>query len=754
MNRRGRIRFVLGIAGCLSHLSAGIAAGIAAGVAAAATKTFHQSSAKDFEEGEMDGTTILPTGEIVPGLTTQRLGIDAAFVWCSAVSRDGRTVYWGTGDDGKVFAQSAAASPRSPAVGSGEVTRGATPNDARLLAKLDAPWVTAMVTLKDGRLLAATTPGGHLVTIDPRAGDGKAASKVQLFATLAATHIWALAYDERSGVTYAATGLPGKIFAIDGQGRARQLWDSRDQHVVSLWMEPDGTLLAGTSDHAILYRVFADGRAEALQDFDAEEVRAITHAPSGLYVAVNDFEKAASAVLASPSGTTKGTKVTATHPVGVPPSSAGALPRPGARKSKAGLYRIDASGRIEQVFSLADGYLTTLLVDRDGAVWVTSGAQGRVHRVLADGTVSLIIDVPERQILTLIRANSEVWLGTGDAAAVYVARTGAELGGRYLSKVLDAEYGAAWGALQWQGNLVSFETRSGNTAKPDADWRAWTAVKPTLPSDPARPAPPESSGHVASAPARFLQYRATLRGKSASLRGVTTYFVPQNQRARITEITSGEPSGTTAMAAASTTILAAPTPASGSSRRESHSPVVKLRWKVDNPDGDELVYRLWLRTLNGAVWRPLAGLGGVNGEPLTKPEWEWNTESLPDGHYVVRVVASDERSQPAPRALSFALDSQPMLIDNGRPEILQWGVRYPVVSGRIADSASAITAIEMAIDGGEWTLLSPVDGIADERQEQFSITLPRLLPGPHAVAIRATDSNANVGAIQIEVNTP
>ena len=101
MKHRGLFRFVFGIAGTLALSTA----------AGAATKTFHQSSAKDFEEGETEGSTILPTGEIVPGLTTERFGIDGAFVWCSTVSRDGATVYWGTGDDGKVFAQPTA--PRS-----------------------------------------------------------------------------------------------------------------------------------------------------------------------------------------------------------------------------------------------------------------------------------------------------------------------------------------------------------------------------------------------------------------------------------------------------------------------------------------------------------------------------------------------------------------------------------------------------------------------------------------------------------------
>jgi hypothetical protein len=181
---------------------------------------------------------------------------------------------------------------------------------------------------------------------------------------------------------------------------------------------------------------------------------------------------------------------------------------------------------------------------------------------------------------------------------------------------------------------------------------------------------------------------------------------------------------------------------------------VKLRWKVDNEDGDELVYRLAVRPVEGAVWRPLAGMGGATGDPLTKPELDWNTEAIPDGRYVVRVTASDERSQAAERALSSFLDSEPLLVDNRKPDVLAVTVRYPTISGRIEDLASPITEIAVAIDGGEWRLLSPTDGIADEKVESFALTLPPLSRGPHAVAIRASDSNDNLGALQLEVMAP
>jgi hypothetical protein len=245
---------------------------------------------------------------------------------------------------------------------------------------------------------------------------------------------------------------------------------------------------------------------------------------------------------------------------------------------------------------------------------------------------------------------------------------------------------------------------------------------------------------VASPPARYFQYQATLAPRKGRLRGVTTYYLPQNQRARITELTLADAGP--AIGAGATT-AAIPRPAK--------TPILKLRWKVDNTDGDELVYRLHFRLQSETTWRPLAG---VVGDPLTKAEYDWNTEGIPDGLYIVHVTASDERTQPADRALTSAFDSAPLLVDNRRPVVRDLKGRYPTVEGRAQDDASAITQLELSVDGGDWQLISPADGIADDPTETFTIRLAKLPRGPHTVVVRATDSADNVGAADLVIEAP
>jgi len=716
--------------------------------AAADTRTFRQSTAKDFQEGEVTGASILPTGAVVPGLVVTRVGADAAFVWCSAASRDGATAYFGSGDEGKIFA----VSTRGDASGD---TRAPTAT-ARLVATLDAPWVTALAVRSDGMLLAASTPGGRIFIVDPRTGG------VRALANVGTGHVWTLARDDRAGVTYVGTGAPGKVFAVDDRGKSSQLWDSGAKHVVSLVRDSDGTLLAGTSEDAILYRIAVpDGHGTAIQDFEAEEVRAILRAPTGLYVAVNDFEKVPAAPPVPGPAAAKGTKIVLGSGGG-PPASAGSLPRPGARKSKSAVYRIEPDGHIEQVMALADGYLTSLAEADDGAVYAAAGTQGHVFRVSQARTSSLVIDLPERQALTLLPTPGGILVGTGDVGGVYRATPAAGSGGRYLSKILDAEFPARWGALRWLGAQVSFETRSGNTSKPDGGWNRWMPLEQIQGSSSGAGGGGGGgggggSGHVASPGARYLQYRATLSGAASRLLDVTTAYLPQNQRARVTELTLAEGAGSASTAGTGTGMglslagTGAGSSAAGSSARPAHTAILKLRWKTENPDGDQVIYRLAFKPVGESIWRPLIS---NSVDSLTKPEYDWNTEGIPDGFYVVRVTASDERSQPRERALVSAFESAPLLVDNGRPEIDELTARYPVVLGRAHDAMSAITQIEFSIDGGEFQLASPTDGIADDLKELFSIRLPALTPGPHAVALRITDSADNVGAAQLTLRAP
>jgi hypothetical protein len=677
---------------------------------ATSTRYFRQSTVKDFEEGEATSTMVAPPGQVVPGMKTERVAIDAAFAWCAALSRDGTTAYFGTGDRGRIFALPIA---------------GNAP--AKKLVEIDAPWVTSLATRADGRLLAGSTPGGRIFLVDAKTG------KSTLFAKLAADHVWAMAYDVKRAVTYAATGNLGLVFAIDAMGGAKPLWDSGDKHVMSLAMDGD-TLLAGTADKAILYRVHLDGRAEALHDFEADEIRAIVRTKGAIYLAVNDFDNPADA---NPPPTTGAQPAKGTRIVASPAPASGAIPRADAVKAHGGVYRLNDDGRIEQLFALADGYFTSLVLDGSGNLFAASGSQGKLYRIAPDRSVALAADVTERQALSLLPAEDGFLVGSGDVGAIYRVRPAKGSAATYLSKVFDAETPARWGRVWWTGSPnLTLETRSGNTGKPDSSWSAYRRIDGVAHHD------GQSSGAIRSPGARYLQYRATLPVRDSVLRDISLYYLPHNQRARVTEVYLGDAPAATPPAASG---AATATTTSGSSR--SHTSTLKLRWKVENPDGDELIHKLWFRRVGDSVWRPLGG-----PEPLTKAEYDWNTDSVPDGRYVIRVWTSDEKVTPAGRALDQTFESPAMLVDNTKPEVFHLSIQGATVRGRARDAASVISTIEFAVDGGDWRPAEPDDGLLDGLEESFSARLPKdLTSGPHIVNVRAWDSGDNVGSARIEV---
>jgi hypothetical protein len=678
---------------------------------ATTTRLFRQTTVKDFEEGEATATMVAAPGEVLPGMKSTRVAIDAAFAWCAALSPDKGTAYIGTGDRGRIFSLGA----------------GGT-GGAKLLAEIDAPWVTALAVRPDGSLLAGSTPGGRIFAVDAKTG------KSSVFAKLSAEHVWAIEYDAARATTYAATGDSGKIFAIDAKGNSRLLWDAGDKHVMSLARD-GAALLAGTADKAILYRVHADGRAEALHDFDADEVRAIVRGKGAIYLAVNDFDNPANAKDLVPTGATpaKGTRILA----GPAPAS-GAIARSDAVKAKAAIYRLDDDGRIEQLFALADGYFTTLLLDGQDNLLAAAGSQGKIYRIAPDRTVALAADISERQALSMVQTREGFLVGSGDIGAIYRVRPAQGAEATYLSKVLDAETPARWGHVWWTGSRdLVLETRSGNTGKPDASWSTFHHL-----ADVAHPSG-ENTGSIRSPGGRYLQYRATLPGRDSVLKDIAIYFAPHNQRARITEVFLGDAPAPVAPSVGGTAAIAAPSAGSG----RVHSSTLKLRWKVENPDNDELIYKAWFRQEGDAVWRPLGG-----PDPLGKPEYDWNTDSVPDGRYTVRVWASDEKVTPADRALEHQFESPPFLVDNTKPEILRLGAKAGTVVGRAHDAASVISAIEFSVDGGEWRPAQPDGGLLDERDEAFTVALPRsLAPGSHIINVRAWDSADNVGSARIEI---
>ena len=85
-------------------------------------------------------------------------------------------------------------------------------------------------------------------------------------------------------------------------------------------------------------------------------------------------------------------------------------------------------------------------------------------------------------------------------------------------------------------------------------------------------------------------------------------------------------------------------------RRAYQKGLETLQWRAEDENDDELVYDVLYRREGESSWKPLR-----RGVPDTILVWDTNT--VPNGSYFVKIVASDGPSNPAGTALTGELES-------------------------------------------------------------------------------------------------
>ncbi|WP_394823359.1 hypothetical protein [Pendulispora albinea] len=659
---------------------------VASNAAAVGTRTFDLDTLDEFSGGDLKGVAVSSDGGVRAGFNVGNVPLTDASSSFSALALGDGSVLVGTGPSGKVFK--------------------VTGDRAALFADTGALAVTAMIEVR-GTIYAASMPDGKIFKLS----QGKAEPWVTL---PNASHVWALAADAR-GAIFAATGPEGRVYRIEPSGANSVYFRSDEPHIVSLALGEAGELYAGSSGKGILYKIAGPGRAVVLYDFSGEEVKAIAVGKKGtLYAIANDYGEPPEPPKRSPAGARSPAGPTSAKPV-----------RPG----KGALWRFDATGRPEKMMAHTEFHYMSLATDAEGRPYVGTGAEGRVYTVDDAHTVTLVADTDDRQIGALAFGKSTTYLAGSDPATVHrvVAQGGSEA--VWTSKVLDAGLRARFGHLSWHASgPLEFSTRTGNTSSPDPTWSGWSAgtSAPTTVTSPA---------------ARFIQVRARWsRDPKAVLSEVMLPFVTENVRPVVLEVEARPKNASKSESKESI-------PASGS-EPPKHDSVLKVTWRVDNPDNDSLRYRLNFRREGQGVWRDALR----DGEILTKSEYEWETTALPEGKYRLRVEASDEPANPPDLVQRHALESGPVLVDNTPPVVRDLTMTGRRLKVRVVDGLGPIARVEMAVDGKpEFRTLGASDGVFDTADESVDVDVTSIVPpGSHIVAVRAYDAAGNYTVREIE----
>ncbi|HVM60898.1 MAG TPA: WD40 repeat domain-containing protein [Verrucomicrobiae bacterium] len=708
------------------------------------TEQWELKSAQDFMTGKLQRLVVTSDGELRLGYDATKLGEFAKEIWCSAVDRDG-TIYFGTGSPADVYALGK----------DGRTTK---------LFEADTIAVTALALDSRGNLYAATMPDGKIYKISTT---NKAAGTKpeEAWCRLRAPYIWSLIVDKKDQI-FAGTGPDGKVFHISPDAKAEEWFTAEDSNILSLALDAKGALLAGGSDRGLLFRITEKGKGVVLHEFAEDEVKALAVSGDNVYVGVNKqkVRRPRGAAARRPSAAEfedLTQRLTGQFGAAVTAETAGPGREtpPEARLANllAGtVYVLHADGRTDRLANWNDESVFDLKVDGDGTVLAGMAGKGRVYRVRDSQNWELLFGFEEQQALTLaVRDGKLVFVGTGNVGNGYEINSQKARDGDFTSQVRDCRFLTTWGNLFWMGSgAISVSTRTGNTALPDSTWSDWSAALK------------ESPEKVASPRARFIQVRAQLAATSEPmLKSLSLYYQMQNQKPEVLSIEIGEkpkpaekpkvdvaseqkPGDNEGGTAVNVNVEVEPTPKAEEARPKAANPVKQIRWQARDKDGDTLVYRLYFQADGDDVWVP-----AFLDKPLHKTEYAWDTESIPDGWYRIKVVASDEESNPAGEALTDEKVSDLVKVDNTRPQVVEpaYDAASGVLKGVARDNLSLIRYLEYAVDGGDWKFFAPKDGVFDSKEEAFEVKIGPLAAGPHYIAVRATDEEGNVGVEKVSV---
>jgi hypothetical protein len=700
-----------------------IALTLIAGRAAASTPVYFELGTKtDIEKGNASGISIADNGTLALAPMFESVyDTQQTYVWSSVADAKG-TVYLGTGHEGRVY--------EVPASGSGKLLLDTEELDVTALA----------IDPSSGALFVGTSPNGKIYRVTP---DGKST----VYFDPEDKYIWSLAF--RDGVLYAGTGEKGIIYRITADGKGTPWVDTDEVHVVSLAFTPSGDLLAGTDPNALILRIGADGKPFTLLDTPLQETHALRVGPDGSIYALTIASSAATTSSESGSVSVAESRTTTASKLDL--STVGATPVPGRRDvddAKSALYRILPDGSNDVLWSSKTVVGYALFVD-DKRVLIGTGDRGRVISVdPASLEATVLVQSSEDQTSTFVAAGQGLYATSNSLGKLFRIGPGANARGTYESPVHDAKTISAWGRIVLRSNgNATVETRSGNTETPDTTWSVWAPV--TLGG---------GAGTIPSPPARYLQWRLTLTGADTRVASVALSYLPRNTAPDVTMLTvlpSGIGLQELPQQPVDPGILSSgfdPTlfglSANLPPRKIFQKGARSLIWQAKDPDDDKLAYSLYYRTVNDGAWHPLA-LG------LTNAYYTIDSDMLPDGVYLFRLVADDAPSNPPPGNRTGERTTEPVEIDNTPPVVT---AGQPAVSGGTVDvtfaaedRTSRVTRGEYSLDGAPWAPIYPEDGIADSARETYRVHLTNIVPGEHILAFRASDSNANVGTGKVTI---
>ncbi len=753
-----RLTFVCGLVFAMTVLSAA--------AFAEHTRYWREADYSQFVRGTPHGVAIRSDGTIEPAPKFDSFADPSlAYIWALQMDSSGR-LYAAGGPNAKVL--------RFDDSGKSTTVFQSSELSAQAIA-LDSRGNLYVGTSPDGKVYRVTPDGTKSVFFDPET-----------------KYIWALAIDSH-GDLFVGTGDTGKIFVVAPDGKGQLFFQSVDSHARSLAFDSKGNLLVGTDPHGLIVRIpivrkSADsapvaGASFVIYEMNKQEVTSLVRDPDGNIYAAAIGEKSHVTSIpmiptvvpqqpAIPTPTAGQTTIVLSTGTAAPPQGPAVVPTYPIAVPTGGtqIVKIAPDDSPTTLWRSSSDLAFTLALSPSGHLLLGTGDSGSVIELRSEGIWENVAQTASEQVTSMIAGSGgKIFVATANPGKIFTMGPGLQPNGSFESDAFDAGIFSHWGRVTWWGDgaangKVELYLRCGNTSDPDKNWGAWSGPY----KNPA--------GENTTCPgSRFAQWKAVFPDASAQsptdISWVSVAYLPKNVAPVIDDIAVQDPGIRVAgypmqQSAAMTPVnLRLPTvqgesPSEPPMNAEAHGASLRVQtplqgyrdkgwqsviWSAHDKNDDDLIYTLYYRAEGEDEWHILK-------DKLTDNYYSWNTASMPDGAYYLKVRASDSPSNPPRDALWAERVSDRFVVANTPPHIENLRAGSGLLNTRASfDAVSAygpIANAEYSIDAGPWQIIFPTSQLSDAPKESYYIEIPGLPNGQHTIAVQVTDRFDNTAAAQ------
>ncbi len=739
---------------------------ICAGMATAEhTRRWRQSTYEEFLKGTTHGIAVRSDGrlELAPKFTPLAEA-DASYLWAVKLDAKG-TPYATGGSPAKVFKLDTNGKAAT-VFESSELSAQAIAFDAK------------------GTLFVGTSPDGKVYKVSAASGEKS------VFFDPKTKYIWDIAFAP-DGTLYVATGDKGQIYAVAPDGKSELFYASDEAHIRVIAFDGKGNVIVGTEPSGRVLRLTKTKGGETADGFvlyetPKREVTALAVGSDGaIFAAAIGERQHNAAVNLGVSSATTTTVVTASGNVTVIGPAQGTqqqqAPTPFIAfppQISSGIYKIAPDGAPEELWASRDEVVYSLGIGGDGRLLAGLGNSGALLAIDGKGVFAQLAKAGSAQITGIVRNSAgKIFLCTANPGKLIALGPEYEPEGTYESRSFDTQLFSQWGRVEWWSPAVAdaksnagkskeprleLYVRSGNTEDPGKEWSKWYGPYST------------SGAQTEAPPARFAQWKAVIHdGRPGDgIEWVSLAYEPKNVAPVIDGIVLQDPGvraqaqqnlATGAATIATLKYPPAPTTSGGVIVSQTQNTTTKFEappqatvqkgyqtvvWTAHDDNEDELKYAVYFRGESEKEWKLLK-------DNLEQKFYSFDTTTLADGAYYLKIVASDAASNAPEKALKTERESERFEVDNAPPVVGK--VESALAGGKATirfvatDAESNIERAQYSVDGGEWLLLAPKTGISDGKQESYEFTVNGLKSGEHTIAVRVYDRFENVGSGKVLV---